>query len=213
MRSSLSVAILIPLALIAFTAPGCNRPNKKDTYSATTAASTSGTATQAPPVTPVAPPPVQPLATAPVGSRFWYEGDSFGNPFKVHSATEASFAQHVLTLTNQERTSRGLNALQHDSEAELAAKVHCEDMLGRNFFDHFTPEGWSPNDRLVMTGGSGFVASGENVAFGQPNPAAVVKAWMDSPGHRANILYPDFTHLGVGVAEATPHWAQVFLRR
>lgn len=210
MRPPLSLAILTSLALLSFVGPGCNRPNKKDATGATTAATTTGTATLPPTVSLPAP---APAPTASVGSRFWYEGDSFGTAFKTHSAAEADFAQQVLILTNQERTSRGLNALLNDPEAELAAKVHCEDMAARNFFDHFTPEGWSPLDRLVMTGGGGFTASGENVAFGQPDPATVVTAWMNSPGHRANILFPDFTHLGVGVAEATPHWAQVFLRR
>ena len=100
-----------------------------------------------------------------------------------------------------------------DAEAGRAAKVHSEDMEGRGFFDHFTPEGWSPVDRLQMTGASGYTMVGENVAFGQQTPDEVMRAWMNSPGHRANILHPDFTHIGIGVAAGRPYWTQVFLRR
>ena len=116
-------------------------------------------------------------------------------------------------MVNQERAAAGVPPLQYDTQAELAAKVHVEDMEGRGYFSHFTPEGWSPLDRLNMTGASGFSLNGENIAVGQRDPASVMQAWMTSAGHRANILHADYTHIGVGVAAATPYWAQVFLRR
>ena len=219
----------IPCAIVLLALVACGPPRKSDHgsgYTRTTASAatttcttcttpTTTTTTPSPGPTQTAPAPTTTPAapTTTVGSRFWYEGDTFGNPFKTHDATEADWATQILMLVNRERVNAQLRVLLPDPEAELAAKVHAEDMAARNFFDHFTPEGWSPYDRLLMTGASGFTMSGENVAYGQPTPAAVMIAWMNSPGHRANILHPDWTHIGMGVAKATPYWAQVFLKR
>jgi uncharacterized protein YkwD len=149
------------------------------------------------------------------GSRFWYVNDTYGNVYKSHDAQEAALVQQVVDLVNQERSAAGLSPLMVDSDAELAAKVHSEDMLGRGYFDHISPEGWDPNDRLRMTGATGYTNWAENIAGGQTSPADVMASWMASPGHRANILDPAFTHIGVGVAGATnqPYWTQVFLTR
>ena len=126
----------------------------------------------------------------------------------VHECTT-----EVLNLVNQERAAAGLPALQLDADAQRAAKAHAEDMSGRNYFAHNTPEGWTPTQRLQMLGASGYSGWGENIAVGQSSPAAVMNAWMNSTGHRENILRATFTHLGVGVDESTRHWVQVFLRR
>lgn len=150
------------------------------------------------------------------GSRFWYSGDTYGNPAQENSVAERSVAQQVLDLCNQERAAVGAPPLSYDIPAERAAKAHSNDMAQRGFFDHVTPEGWQPNDRLRATGAVNYVSSGENIAAGQQSAADVVQAWMNSPGHRANILNPDFTHLGVSVVlyqGTTPIWTQVFLRR
>jgi len=154
-----------------------------------------------------------PAATA-QGSRYWHEGDTLGNPLKTPTASEASLAAQVLDLVNQERAGRGLPTLAWDGEAATAAHAHAEDMAARGFFSHFTPEGWSPGDRLDMLGAAGYSGWAENIAVGQPAAADVMTDWMNSPGHQANILDPDLTHLGVGVVEAPgPQWVQVFLRR
>jgi uncharacterized protein YkwD len=154
--------------------------------------------------------------TQQVGSRYWYESDTFGNAYKTHDSQEATLAAQVLALVNQERAAAGLAALQADAQAERAAKVHCEDMDGRSYFSHATPEGWSPTDRLTMTGASGYSAWAENIALGQTTAQEVMNSWMNSAGHRANIL-GNFTHLGVGVAVSGggggTYWCQVFLRR
>lgn len=147
------------------------------------------------------------------GSPYWYVGDVYGGALKVHSASEAQLAQQVLTLVNRERALVGAPALQSDTQAERAAKAHVEDMAGRGYFDHVSPEGWTPEDRLRMTGGSGYSLVGENIAVGQRTAADVMAAWMASPGHRMNLLDPRFTHLGVGVDEPTFHWAKVLVRR
>lgn len=149
-----------------------------------------------------------------VGSRYWYVGDAFGNALEPHDGNEGSWAQQVVTLVNQERAARGFTALLVDTSAAQAAKAHAEDMGGRGFFAHNTPEGWTPADRLQLLGASGYTRVGENIALGQPTPQDVMTAWMGSSGHRANILDPAYTHLGVGVVDAPgPYWVQVFLTR
>lgn len=147
------------------------------------------------------------------GSPYWYVNDTYGQPLKMHSTAEEALAQQVLVLVNQERARAGLAALQADVDATKAAKAHCEDMSGRNYFDHVSPEGWQPADRFRMVGGRGSQFVGENIAMGQRTAADVMTAWMNSPGHRANILDTRYTHLGVGLDQDGFYWAQVFLRR
>jgi uncharacterized protein YkwD len=209
--------ILLASLLSLTCALGCSS-GKSSGSSAITAASTGTNpgATTSSAATTSNPAPggtATPPPTGNVGSPYWYEGDAYGNPFKTHDAAEATFAQQILVLVNQERAAAGVPPLQSDAQAELAAKAHTEDMEGRGFFSHFTPEGWSPLDRLNMTGASGFSINGENIAVGQRDAAAVMQAWMNSPGHRDNMLLPDWTHLGVGVTLGSSYWAQVFLRR
>ena len=165
--------------------------------------------------TPATNTPTNTGASASVGSRFWYVNDTFGNALKTHTASEAASAAQVLVIVNQERQAAGVAPLLTlDLEAQLPALAHSHDMIGRNFFDHFNPENLSPADRVAQLGGTGYSAVGENIAAGQADAAAVMVAWMNSAGHRANILTPNFTHLGVGVVEGPAiHWTQVFLRR
>lgn len=149
-----------------------------------------------------------------VGSRYWYVDDAFGNALEIHTTAEASLAQQVVNLVNAERLAAGQVPLLVDTSAEEAAKAHAEDMQGRSYFSHTTPEGWSPATRLQLLDASGFTRVGENIAVGQPTAQDVMTAWMGSSGHRANILDPGYTHLGVGVVEAPgPYWVQVFLTR
>lgn len=147
------------------------------------------------------------------GTRFWHEGDQFGNPLKRNDQNEDFLARQVLDLVNNERVAAGLNPVLWDDEAMVAAKVHSEDMAGRGFFDHISPDGWDPGDRLDMTGATGYRGFGENIAQGYRSAASVMDGWMNSPGHRANILEPSFTHLGVGLDIDTHTWTQVFLTR
>lgn len=155
-----------------------------------------------------------PTSLVGVGSAFWHLNDDVNNPnLKTHTTAEAQQASEVLTLVNQQRAANGLGPLSFDVEAERAAKAHAEDMVGRGYFSHSTPEGWSPSTRMTMTGGSGFSQVGENIAFGYSTPQIVMDGWMNSSGHRANILNASYTHIGIGVDEVGPHWVQVFLRR
>ncbi|WP_406010709.1 CAP domain-containing protein [Streptomyces sp. NBC_00637] len=121
-------------------------------------------------------------------------------------------AAEVVALTNRERARAGLRALAVDPPLTTAAQAHTADMAARAFYSHTSPEGSRPWDRAAAAG-SARRTIGENIACGQRSPAEVVEGWMNSPGHRANILQPDFTHIGVGFAGGGPsgtYWTQLF---
>ena len=105
----------------------------------------------------------------------------------------------MLKLVNAERTSRGLAALQiHDGLVKLA-RLKSQDMLTHNYFAHQSPTYGSPFD-MMRQGGVSFRYAGENLA-GSPTVERAHTNLMNSPGHRANILNPNFTHIGIGVLE------------
>ncbi|MDT6972708.1 CAP domain-containing protein [Streptomyces thermocarboxydus] len=118
----------------------------------------------------------------------------------------------VVELTNRERARAGLPPLSRDPLLTTAAQAHSADMMARDFYAHTAPDGGKPWDRAAAAG-SRCRAVGENIACGQRSAAEVVRGWMNSPGHRANILKPEFTHIGVGFAgggRAGTYWTQLF---
>ncbi|MEV5439257.1 CAP domain-containing protein [Streptomyces sp. NPDC052682] len=124
----------------------------------------------------------------------------------------AGTAAEVVELTNRQRTRAGLRPLAPDARLAAAAQAHSVDMVARDFYSHTSPDGRRPRDRAAAAG-SAHRAVGENIACGQRSPADVVEGWMNSPGHRANILKAEFTHIGVGFAgggRAGTYWTQVF---
>ncbi len=132
----------------------------------------------------------------------------------ARTQSELDYAQDVLDLVNQERTSRGLDPVVEDLEAAEAAYGHAYDMDVRGFFDHDNPTGEDPGERLQRAGVNSLFGWGENIAQGQPTPEAVMSAWMDSTGHRRNILDPLFGRLGIGVrlSSGGPWWVQDFVQ-
>ncbi|MGW7603414.1 CAP domain-containing protein [Streptomyces antimycoticus] len=121
-------------------------------------------------------------------------------------------ASEVIALTNAERAAARLAPLAPDPRLTAAAQEHSDDMVARDFYSHTGPEGHQPWDRARAAGAT-HRGIGENIACGQRSPAEVLRGWMNSPGHRANILKPDFTHIGVGQAtgsRAGTYWTQVF---
>lgn len=118
----------------------------------------------------------------------------------------------VVGLTNRERAAAGLPALAVDTRLTSAAQAHSADMVARDFYSHTDPDGGGPWDRAAAAGAARRTV-GENIACGQRSPADVVEGWMNSPGHRANILKSDFTRIGVGLAgggRAGTYWTQLF---
>lgn len=124
------------------------------------------------------------------------------------AATSAQAA--VLALVNQERSKVGCSPVTASSSLASLAQSFSDDMAARGFFDHTDPDGQSPWDRAAKAGVSGL--GGENIARGQADAEAVMEAWMNSEGHRANILNCDYKTLGVGVhfGPGGPWWTQDF---
>ncbi|MFD9544893.1 CAP domain-containing protein [Streptomyces sp. NPDC060022] len=110
---------------------------------------------------------------------------------------QESLEDGVVTLVNQQRAERGLVRLRIEERLRFSARYHSQDMAVRGFFDHRSPEGSTPDARM-MAAGYPFPAA-ENIAVVEPNAMIVVTAWMNSPGHRVNILHPDTRAIGVGV--------------
>jgi len=103
------------------------------------------------------------------------------------SSSVSEFEREVVELTNAERAKQGLPALTLDTELSKVARAKSEDMSKNNYFDHTSPTYGSPFEMMKQFGVS-YKAAGENIAKGQTTPEQVVKAWMNSEGHRANIL-------------------------
>ncbi|MGY4999411.1 CAP domain-containing protein [Streptomyces sp. 900105245] len=125
-------------------------------------------------------------------------------------STEAAAEAEVLKLVNEERAKVGCSALAANSSLARLAGAFSDDMAARDFFDHTDPDGATPWDRAAKAGITDL--GGENIARGQATAAAVMEAWMNSPGHRANILNCDYKTLGVGVhlGPGGPWWTQDF---
>lgn len=125
-------------------------------------------------------------------------------------AAPSSAATAVLTLVNQERAKVGCSPLRADASLAGLAQDFSDDMAARGFFDHTDPDGKTPWDRADQAGVQNL--GGENIARGQADAAAVMDSWMNSEGHRANILNCDYTRLGVGIHTGSggPWWTQDF---
>ncbi|MGW6734290.1 CAP domain-containing protein [Streptomyces sp. NPDC055013] len=128
----------------------------------------------------------------------------------VTVSAQAAAAAEVLKLVNEERAQVGCSAVAANSSLTELAQDFSADMANRGFFDHTDPDGASPWDRAAKAGITDL--GGENIARGQSDAAAVMEAWMNSPGHKANILNCDFKTLGVGVqlGAGGPWWTQDF---
>lgn len=111
----------------------------------------------------------------------------------------ASLESQIINLINVERANAGLPALQQQGQLTAAARGHSEDMACNNFFLHTSPTTGSPFDRMSAAGYS-YSWAGENIAAGYPDAQSVVQGWMNSQGHRDNILNPNFTQIGLGYA-------------
>ena len=128
------------------------------------------------------------------------------------TAPSGDFIQQVVQLTNQQRAANGCGALTVNATLTQVAQAHSADMAANNYFSHDSQDGRSPFDRMSQAGYR-FSAAAENIAAGQRTPQDVVTAWMNSEGHRANILNCTYTEIGVGYATGGSYgtyWTQDF---
>jgi uncharacterized protein YkwD len=127
---------------------------------------------------------------------------------------EDDYAKEVLDLVNAERAKENLNPLEWNGKLAHAAFNHAADMASRHYFSHYSLEGESLIDRLDAVGYDDYRTAGENIAQGQTTPAIVVDDWMNSSGHRANIMSTAFTEIGIGYKKSatsgTLYWVQDF---
>lgn len=120
-----------------------------------------------------------------------------------------SIATEILNLVNTERAREGLSPLKLNAALSNVATIKAKDLYDNNYFDHNSPTYGSPFDMMKKFGIS-YTAAGENIAKGQPDAQEVIAQWMNSPDHRANIMNPNYTELGVGHVGTV--WVQMFIR-
>ncbi|SFM01209.1 CAP domain-containing protein [Salibacterium qingdaonense] len=125
---------------------------------------------------------------------------------------EENLKAEVIALTNEERTKRGLNPLQENGTVAETAQAKSEDMAANDYFAHQSPTYGSPF-QMLKEYGADFQAAAENIAAGQTTPEQAVEGWMNSEGHRKNILNEELTHIGIGYEENGNYWTQMFIEK
>ena len=131
-------------------------------------------------------------------------------PDTAQSSGMSAYELEVVRLVNVERAKYGLSALSADGELSRIARYKSQDMRDKGYFSHESPTYGSPFQMLKSFGVS-YRSAGENIAYGYATPEKVVNAWMNSEGHRANILNASYTRLGVGYVASGDYWTQLFV--
>ncbi|WP_431028967.1 CAP domain-containing protein [Lysinibacillus sp. LZ02] len=135
-----------------------------------------------------------------------------GQQIIVAENEQASVEEEVVRLVNVERAKEGLAPLSIDWELSRVAKYKSQDMHDKNYFSHTSPTYGSPFDMMKQFGIS-YNSAGENIAKGQTSATQVVNDWMNSPGHRANIMNTSYTHIGIGYVTDGHYWTQMFIKK
>lgn len=144
-------------------------------------------------------------------SSLIYPGQKITIPAQS-SAT--AIEDQVITLVNNERAKRGLSKLTKNWQLARVARYKSQDMATKHYFSHTSPTYGSPFT-MMQNFGIHFSAAGENIAMGQRTPQEVMNAWMNSAGHRSNILSPTYNQIGVGMAKNSAgviYWTQEFIK-
>ena len=121
-----------------------------------------------------------------------------------------SYEQQVIDLVNEQRAKNGLKALTANWELSRVARYKSQDMHDKKYFSHTSPTYGSPFD-MMKSFGISYRTAGENIAQGYKTPSAVMSGWMNSSGHRANILNASYTQIGVGYVADGNYWTQMFI--
>jgi uncharacterized YkwD family protein/spore coat assembly protein SafA len=139
-----------------------------------------------------------------------YPGQTIHIP--TQNATVQRYEQEVIRLVNEIRAENGLPALTYNWELSRVARYKSQDMKDNRYFSHTSPVYGSPFE-MMRSFGISYRSAGENIARGYATPQAMVNGWMNSSGHRANILNASFTHIGVGYVADGNYWTQMFIRK
>ncbi len=126
------------------------------------------------------------------------------------SSSVTAFENEVIRLVNEIRVQNGLQSLSADWELSRVARYKSQDMVDNRYFSHTSPTYGTPF-QMIRAFGLSYRSAGENIAYGYAAPQAVVNAWMNSSGHRANILNASYTRIGVGYVSAGHYWTQMFI--
>ena len=121
-----------------------------------------------------------------------------------------NYEKEVVRLVNEIRVQRGLKELTYNWELSRVARYKSQDMKDNRYFSHTSPVYGTPF-QMIKAFGITYRSAGENIARGQTSPQSVVNAWMNSAGHRANILSASFTQIGVGYVAGGNYWTQMFI--
>lgn len=121
-----------------------------------------------------------------------------------------AYENEVIRLVNVQRSQNGLSPLTANWELSRVARYKSQDMADNRYFSHTSPTYGTPF-QMMKSFGLRFRTAGENIAYGQRTPQAVVNAWMNSSGHRANILNASYTQIGVGYVAGGNYWTQMFM--
>ena len=124
--------------------------------------------------------------------------------------TVLAYEAEVVRLVNEQRVQNGLQPLTANWELSRVARYKSQDMVDNRYFSHTSPTYGTPF-QMIRAFGLSFRSAGENIAYGQRTPQAVVNAWMNSSGHRANILNASYTQIGVGYVASGHYWTQMFI--
>ena len=122
----------------------------------------------------------------------------------------SSYESEVIRLVNQARQENGLQPLTASGTLSQVARAKSQDMVDNRYFSHTSPTYGTPF-QMLTTFGVSYRTAGENIAYGQSSPQEVVTGWMNSPGHRANILNSGYTQIGVGYVANGNYWTQLFI--
>lgn len=125
-------------------------------------------------------------------------------------AAVAAYESEVIRLVNHQRAQHGLKPLTANWELSRVARYKSRDMVDNRYFSHTSPTYGTPF-QMIRSFGLSFRTAGENIAYGQRTPQAVVNTWMNSSGHRANILSASYTQIGVGYVAEGHYWTQMFV--
>ena len=139
-----------------------------------------------------------------------YPGQILNIPSVDSAVTQ--FENEVVRLVNEQRAKYGLKALSNDWQLSRVARYKSQDMKDNGYFSHTSPVYGSPF-QMMKSFGISYKSAGENIAKGQTTPGQVVNAWMNSSGHRANILNSSYTHIGVGYVKSGNYWTQMFIQK